>query len=98
MKNLDTLFINDLTVPCIIGVYESERSEKQHVIINLELSIDAKKAGESDELKDTINYHEIAKQVAEMVSATEFFLLEKLAQAVADVCLNYKMVRQVKVR
>lgn len=97
-QKLDTLFINDLTIPCIIGVYENERQEKQNVIINLALSLDTKKAGKTDDVNDTVNYHDLALQVAEMVSNSHFFLLEKLAQAIADVCFRYKKVEQVTVR
>ena len=97
MKNLDTLYINDLTLPCIIGVFEHERKDKQLVVINIALSVDTKKAGETDDLKDTVSYHDIAHEVAAMVSESQYYLLEKLAQAVADVCLKDKRVKQVKV-
>lgn len=97
MKNLDTLFINDLTIPCIIGVFKHERNEKQIVIINIALSVDTKKAGESDNINDTVSYHEIAQEVTEMVSDSQFSLLEKLAQEIAAICLKDKRVRQVKV-
>ena len=96
-QTLDTLFINELIVPCIIGVFESERKEKQLVSITIALSVDTKTAGKTDDLTDTVSYHEIAHEVANMVSNSQFYLLEKLAQAIADICLKDKRVKQVKV-
>ena len=94
----DTLFINDLTIPCIIGAHEHERKDKQLVIINIELSIDTKTAGKTDDLQDTVNYQKIAHDVASMVERSDFYLLEKLAQSAADICLQDKRVKQVKIR
>lgn len=96
-QTLDTLFINDLTIPCIIGVFDYERMEKQNVIISISLFVDTKKAGETDNLKDTVSYQTIAKEVGDMVSKSKFQLLEKLAQEVANVCLKDKRVKQVKI-
>ena len=96
-QTLDTLFINDLIIPCILGVFDYERTDKQNVIINIELSIDTKKAAKTDDVNDTVSYHDIANQIYDMVSNSQFSLLEKLAQAVADSCLQDKRVAQVKV-
>lgn len=95
---VDTLFINDLTIPCIIGVYEHERKEKQLVIITIALSVDTRIPGKTDDLKDTVSYQKIAHEVENMVSNSQYQLLERLAQAVADICLNDKRIKQVKVR
>jgi D-erythro-7,8-dihydroneopterin triphosphate epimerase len=98
MKQLDTLYINDLIIPCIIGAFEEERKEKQQLIINVALGVDTRKAGKSDNLKDTVNYHELSLQIVEMVESSKFYLLEKLAQKVADICLKEKRVKQVTIR
>lgn len=98
MKQLDTLYINDLIIPCIIGVFENERKEKQQVIINVSLSVDTRKAGKSDDLKDTVSYHDLSLKIIELVENSQFFLLEKLAQKIADICLLDKRVKQVAIR
>jgi FolB domain-containing protein len=94
---LDTILINDLTIPCIIGVSESERKEKQPVKITIAISIDSRKAGHSDAISDTVSYHDLASEIGEKVSGSSFYLLEKLAQFVADICLKDKRVKQVRV-
>jgi FolB domain-containing protein len=97
-QQLDKLFINALTVPCIIGVYAHERKRKQPVVITCELSVDTLKAGQTDDINDTVSYHDIANIIYEGVSKSQFQLLEKLAQSVAALCLKNKKVKQVKVR
>jgi len=96
-RQLDTLFINDLTIPCIIGVYEHERKDKQLVVINIAFSVDTKIPGKTDELNDTVSYRDIAHEVENIVSNSQYHLLEKLAQVVADICLNDKRIKQVTV-
>jgi len=93
----DKIIINGLVVSCLIGVREHEQQEKQNVIITIKLSVDTQKAGETDELEDTVSYSDIAREVTEMVENSHFQLLEKLAQAVADVCLKNRKVKKVKV-
>lgn len=98
MKQLDTLYINDLIIPCLIGVFENERKEKQQIIINIMLSVDTRKAGKSDNLNDTVNYHELSLQIVKLVENSKFYLLEKLAQEVANLCLQDTRIKQVTVR
>src|SRR6266700_6705253 len=96
-KQLDTLFINELTVPCIIGVFENERKKKQKVTISIALSVDTQKAGTTDDINDTVSYYDITKDVVALVRKSHYYLLEKLAQAVADVCLKDTRISLVKV-
>ncbi len=93
----DTLFINDVTLPCTIGVFDFERQGKQTVIINIALSVALHKPGKTDNLKDTVNYHEIYLHIVDLVENSNFFLLEALAEAIATICLQDKKVQQVKV-
>ena len=57
-----------------------------------------KKAGKTDKLEDTVNYHNIALTISKKVSDSKFYLLEKLAQTVADICLTDQRIKQVVVR
>ncbi|MBI5122531.1 dihydroneopterin aldolase [Candidatus Roizmanbacteria bacterium] len=97
MKKLDTIYINDLVVSCIIGIFEDERIKKQPVIINIALSVDTRKAAVSDNLNDTVSYHDIYLEINELVGKSKFFLIEKLAQEIATLCLKDKRVKQVVV-
>jgi len=85
---MDKVFIREMVVDTIIGIYPHERTNKQPVVINIEIECDLRKAGETDDLTDTVNYKEINDRVREHVAASEYFLVEKMAAAIADICLK----------
>ena len=93
----DTLFINDLVIPCIIGTFAAEREEKQPVMVTIALSVDTAKAAQTDNLKDAVDYYKIYQKVVSFVSSSQYQLLEALANAVAQLCLEDAKVKQVKV-
>jgi dihydroneopterin aldolase len=94
---LDTIFINDLMLSCTIGVFDHERQTKQIVYVTIQLSLDLQAAGKTDDIQDTVNYDDLSLKVTKLVERSNFFLLEALAQAIADTCLKEKRVKQVKV-
>lgn len=67
------------------------------MIVNITLHADYRKACRSDRIEDTVDYKAIKKQVVEMVEASKFFLIERLAQGVADICLERPEVQRVEV-
>ena len=95
---MDRIFIRDLGARCIVGVNKDERREKQDVTINLVLFASLSKAGKSDRMEDTVDYRAIKKQVLAVVEKSHFFLVEALAQAVADICLSDPKVAVVRVQ
>lgn len=95
---MDRIRICDLLVRCILGINENERREKQDVVINLTLYTDLHKAGKSDRIEDTVDYRALKKRVLAMGESSQYFLVEALAEAVAELCLDQQGVRQVDVR
>jgi FolB domain-containing protein len=94
---MDTIFLRDLMVDCIIGVNPDERVERQMLILNLELGLDLAAAGRSDNLADTINYKDIQDRVVAEAESSHCLLIERLAQRLADVCLGDPRVMTVTV-
>jgi len=94
---MDRIRICDLFARCILGINESERREKQDVVINLDIYADLRKAGKSDRIEDTVDYRALKKRILAMVESSQFLLLEALAEAVAELCLDHGGVRQVDV-
>ena len=90
---MDRIRIHDLLVRCILGINENERREKQDVVINLTLYTDLRKAGKSDRIEDTVDYRALKKRVFAMVEGSRYLLLEALAEAVAELCLDQHGVR-----
>ena len=94
---MDKLLIKDLRARCILGISDEERREKQEVVINLALGAELHLPGRTDRFEDTIDYRALKKRVLEAVENSQFRLVEALAQAIADLCLEYPMVQQVTV-
>ena len=94
---MDCIMIRDLRLRCIIGLNDQERRDKQDVIINIALYADLSKAGRTDRQEDTIDYRAVKKSVLNMVEASHYCLVEALAEAVANVCLQNPAVDKVSV-
>jgi FolB domain-containing protein len=94
---MDKMSIRDIKLKCIIGTRPIERKRKQWVVINVALDCDLRKAGRTDRLEDTVNYKQIKDRIAELVEKSRFFLLEKMADRVADICLKVPGVKAVTV-
>ena len=84
----DTIFLRGLAIECIIGFIDWERRVKQTVVIDLELPVDCRNASIRDEVEDTLDYKKVAKRVISFVEASEFKLVETLAQRLALVILE----------
>ena len=94
---MDKIFIRDLTLRCIIGVYPEERREKQDVIINIVLECNHSAAAKSDQIADAVDYKGIKKDIIKLVEASEFNLIETLSDRIAQVCLHSKKVQRATV-
>ena len=93
---LDTIYINDLQIPCLIGVFDYERTSKQMITINIALSVNLQKAIETDNVNDTVSY-QLYTDIVKLIEKSEFFLIESLAGVIAQRCLKDKRVKQVRV-
>ncbi len=94
---MDKIVIKDLLLRCILGINEEERREKQDVLINIEMSLTFSEASHKDNITKTADYKKINKKVIAMVENSKFFLVETLAEKVAQVCLENEKIRKVKV-
>ena len=94
---LDQIFIRDLSLRCIIGVFPEEREKKQDVLINVVMSVDLTRAGQTDDLHDTVDYKRVTKAIVTTIEPSRFLLIERMAQVVADICLADALVKHVAV-
>jgi len=86
---MDKIFVQDLRLRGIVGINDWERVKPQDIRINLELDFDLRPAGESDDVRDALNYRTLTKAVIEHVEGSSYFLVERLAAAVARICLEH---------
>ena len=85
---MDIIFLRDLRIETIIGIYDWERRIKQTVSLDLEMGADIRKAAASDHIDDTLNYKAVAKRLIEFVGASEYQLVETLAERIAELVLG----------
>jgi len=85
---MDKIHIRDLALRCIIGIYPEERTNKQDVVINVTMETDLRKAGQSDDLNDTVDYKAVKLEILSLVEDSEFNLIESLAERIAGICLK----------
>ena len=85
---MDIVFIRDLRIETVIGIYDWERRIKQTVSIDLELSADTRAAAATDNIDDALNYKAVAKRLIQFVGDSSFLLIETLAERIADIVLN----------
>lgn len=85
---MDIIFINDLRIETIIGIYDWEREIKQAVSIDLEMGTDIAKSAASDDIEHTLDYKAVAKRIIGFVEESEFGLVETLAERIAAIVLE----------
>lgn len=96
--NRDIVYIRELEIETIIGIYDWEREIKQTVSIDLEMATDITKAAKSDDIADTINYKVVGERLIEFVEASEFQLLETMAESIANIVLNEFSIDWLRLR
>lgn len=94
----DRILIKDLLIRGVIGIHDWEREKKQDILINIEMEADCQPAGVSDEFRDAVDYRAVTKAVIALVEGSDFFLVEKLAEEIAKVCLEDSRVTLARVR
>lgn len=94
----DTIFLHDLRVDAVIGIWEWERRIRQAVCIDLEMGADVARAAATDHIDDTLNYKLVAKRVRQFVADSDFRLVETLAEKIAEIVLAEFDIPWVDVR
>ncbi len=85
---MDIIFIRDLRIETLIGVYPQERQRRQTLLIDLELGADIRPAAASDRLDDTLNYQAVAQRTIEFAAASRCQLVETLGEGIAELLLR----------
>jgi dihydroneopterin aldolase len=94
---VDTIFVTDLRVETIVGIWDWERQVPQTVRIDLEMGADIRLAAASDSIEETLDYRAVAKRVAAFVAESRYKLIETMAEGIADVVAGEFDVPWVKV-
>jgi dihydroneopterin aldolase len=95
---MDLVYIKNLRVETIIGIYDWEREVKQVVSMDLEMAADIKMAARTDDIGYALNYKSISKRIIKFVQEQKFKLIESMAEEVAQIVLIEFSVPWVRLR
>jgi dihydroneopterin aldolase len=85
---MDIIYLKDLRIDTVIGIYDWERQTRQTIILDIEMATDIAKAAKTDHIDDTLNYKAVTKRIMAFVGESEFQLVETLAEKIAEILLN----------
>lgn len=94
----DKIFLRELEARCIIGTLPRERRKKQTVVIDLEFPAPVRRAARKDDLRKALDYQKIAEQTTVFVSESRFFLIETLAERLAEFLLKKFPLKSIALR
>ena len=95
---MDIIYLHDLKIECIIGIWEWERRIKQTIILDLDMAADIRRAAATDRIDDTLNYKAVSKRLIDFVGNSQYQLVETLAEKVAEILLTEFKLKWVRVR
>ena len=82
---MDIVFIDDLRIDTVIGIYDWERRVRQTLSFDIEMGFDNRIPAASDDIADTLNYKAVSKRLIAYVSGSSFGLVETLAERCAEI-------------
>jgi len=85
---MDIVFIRDLQIETVIGIYDWERKVRQIISLDIDMATDIQKAANSDNIEDTLSYKTVAKRLIAFVEESEFELVEALAEKICAIILE----------
>ncbi len=95
---MDIIYLTELKIETVIGIYAWERQIKQTVVLNIEMAADIRNAAKTDRVEDTLDYKSVAKRLIEFISHSEFQLIETLAERIAEILLTEFSVPWVRLQ
>ncbi len=95
---MDIVYIRELEVETVIGIYDWEREIRQTVSLDLEMGTDINAAASTEDIDNTLNYKSVSDRLIDFISESEFLLVETMAQQIADIVMNEFGVRWLRLR
>ncbi|MDP4823986.1 MAG: dihydroneopterin aldolase [Aestuariivirgaceae bacterium] len=97
-NKLRHVFVRDLRLMALIGVYEIEKITPQPIVVNIDLSVAEGSQPTDDDLKHVVSYEIIVKKVEAILAQGHINLVETLAERIAEACLSDARVEAARVR
>ncbi len=85
---MDIVFIRDLTIDTVIGIYDWERSVRQTVCLDLEMAWDNRRPAQSQDIAQALDYSAVAERLIALIRDSKFLLVETMAEQCAAVLME----------
>lgn len=85
---MDIVYIRELEIDTVIGIYDWERQIRQTVSLDLDLATDIRPAAASEDIERALDYKAVSKRLIAYVEESEFLLIETLAERIATIVLD----------
>ena len=95
---MDRVFVENLTVETVIGIFDWEREIRPAVSLDLEMEFDIRKAAQTDSIDDTLDYKAVSKRLIRFIEQSEFQLVETLAEKCAAIVLSEFPVKRLRLK
>ncbi|WP_413304751.1 dihydroneopterin aldolase [Bacillus sp. 1P10SD] len=96
---MDKIYVNRMEFYGYHGVFPEENRLGQRFAVDLSVTVDLKKAGETDELEHSVNYGELYQVCKEIVEGKPYKLVEAVAERIAgSVLKQFPLVLDVTVK
>lgn len=95
---MDIVYIRDLKIDTIIGIYDWEREIKQTVSLDIKMAHDIRKAAATDDIEHTLNYKAVAERLITFIGDSEFLLVETMAERCAEIIQQEFLVPWLRLR
>lgn len=95
---MDIVYIRDLKIETVIGIYDWEREIRQTVSLDIDMAHDIRRAAATDNIEETLNYKAVAKRMIAFISESEFLLVETMAERCAEIIRSEFSVPWLRLR
>ena len=82
---MDRIFIRNLQIDTVIGIYDWERKRRQRIVIDLDMSADVARAARAEDVESTLNYKTLSDELVNFIENSEFQLIETLAERITGI-------------
>jgi len=95
---MDIVYIRQLKIETVIGIFDWEREIKQTVCLDLDMAVDITQAALQEDINSTVSYKTVSDYLLEFVSKSEFLLVETMAEEIAKLMLSEFGISWVRLR
>ena len=89
--------IKNFKFTSILGIYEWEEKIQREIIINAKIETDYDQARFTNNIKDTIDYHELITKIKNLLNSKKFKLIEEMVQQTLDLIMEDKRIKKCEV-